>query len=408
METASHSLSKTVTVSRNFKILPHTAALAFAVAAAIGIASAPLRAQDTGFINERTGSVYTETNATANSILVFNRAVNGSLSLRATVPTLGQGGGVVSVGSQGTLALSPDGRWLFAANEGDNTISVLRRTRGGLTPVENVPSNGTLPVSITVSRNLVYVLNDGTAAGAPNAQPANITGFYFDDYHGALYPIPHSTRSLSAPFPTVPAAGPDAAEIAFDNTGWFLYVTEVGTSVIDKYSINDDGSPSRDEEQTSFGNSPFAFAFDPRNNLLVTEVHESAGIVDQGAVSSYQLNYNGDIDVISRSVPDSQSAPCWLALTRDGRYAYTVNTASSNISGYEVGRNGELSLLGNGVTAKTGPAPLDIAFTRDSRYLYNVSGGGALIGFQVQSDGSLTPLTQVTTVPTTSRGLVVR
>ena len=373
-------------------------ALVFAVAAAIGIASAPLSAQDTGF-------VYTESNAKTNSILVFNRAVNGSLSLAATVPTGGQGGGVVSVGSQGTLALSPDGRWLFAANEGDSTISVLRRTNAGLTPVESVPSNGTLPVSITVSRNLVYVLNDGSKA---NNSPANITGFYFDDFHGALYPIPHSTRSLSAPFPTVPAAGPDAAEIAFDKTGWFLYVAEVGTSLIDKYSINDDGAPSQDEVQTSFGNSPFAFAFDPRNNLLVTEVHESAGIVGQGAVTSYQLNYRGNIDVISGSVPDSQSAPCWLALTGDGRYAYAVNTASSNISGYRVDYNGELSLLGNGITAQTGPAPLDIAFTRDSRYLYNVSGGGALIGFQVQSDGSLTPLTHVTSVPTSSRGLVAR
>ena len=372
-------------------------ALAFAVAA-IGIASAPLSAQNAGF-------VYTETNATANSILVFNRAANGSLSLAATVPTGGQGGGVVSVGSQGSLALSPDGRWLFAANEGDNTISVLQRSQAGLTAVGKVSSNGTLPVSLTVSRNLVYVLNDGSQA---SNSPANITGFYFDDHRGTLNPIPYSTRSLSAPFPTIPAAGPDAAEIGFDNTGRFLYVTEVGTSLIDKYSINYDGTPSQDEVQTSFGNSPFAFAFDQRDNLVVTEVHESSGITGQGAMTSYQLNYDGDIDVISRSVPDFQSAPCWLALTGNGRYAYTVNTASSNISGYQVGYNGELSLLGNGITAQTGPHPLDIAFTRDSRYLYNVSGGGALVGFQVQSDGSLTPLTQVTTVPASSRGLVAQ
>lgn len=387
------------------KVLSRSA-LAFAVAATIGIASAPLSAQNTGSLGaQNTGFVYTETNATANSILVFNRAANGSLSLAATVPTGGQGGGVVSVGSQGTLALSPDGRWLFAANEGDNTISVLQRTHAGLTAVGKVSSNGTLPVSITVSRNLVYVLNDGSQA---SNSPANITGFYFDDDRGALHPIRYSTRSLSAPFPTIPAAGPDAAEIGFDNTGRFLYVTEVGTSLIDKYSIRYDGTPSQDEVQTSFGNSPFAFAFDPRDNLLVTEVHESSGIIGQGALTSYQLNYDGDIDVISGSVPDFQSAPCWLALTGNGRYAYAVNTASSNISGYRVGYNGDLSLLGNGITAQTGPAPLDIAFTRDSQYLYNVSGGGALIGFRVQSDGSLTPLTQVTPVPTSSRGLVAQ
>ena len=398
MQSAPHFRSQAVSLAKNSCSLPRAAVFTLAIITAISIASSPLSAQSTGV-------VYTESNATANSILVFNRAVNGSLSLAATVPTGGKGGGVVSVGSQGTLALSPDKRWLFAANEGDNTISVLQRTHAGLTATAKVSSNGTLPVSITVSRNLVYVLNDGSQA---SNSPANITGFYFDNSSGALSPIPNSTRSLSAPFPTIPVAGPDAAEIGFDNTGRFLYVTEVGTSLIDKYSINYDGTPSQDEVQTSFGNAPFAFAFDHQDNLLVAEVRESSGIVGQGAVSSYQLNNAGDIDVISGSVPDFQSAPCWVALTGNGRYAYAVNTASSNISGYRVGYNGDLSLLGNGITAQTGPAPLDIAFTRDSRYLYNVSGAGALVGFQVQSDGSLTPLTQVTTVPASSRGLVAQ
>src|ERR1700741_110574 len=66
----------------------------------------------------QSGFVYTETNGANNAVLVFNRAANSALSLAATVPTGGLGGGVVSVGSQGALALSPDGQWLFAVNEG--------------------------------------------------------------------------------------------------------------------------------------------------------------------------------------------------------------------------------------------------------------------------------------------------
>jgi 6-phosphogluconolactonase len=127
------------------------------------------------------------------------------------------------------------------ANEGDGSISVMERTRAGLKAVGRV-SGGTLPVSITVSRNLVYVLNDGIHGSSP----ANITGFYFNDFSGALHPIPNSTRSLSAPSPTPPAIGPIAAEIHFDNTGLLLYVAEVGTSMIDTYSINFDGTPSED------------------------------------------------------------------------------------------------------------------------------------------------------------------
>src|SRR5271163_2367520 len=358
---------------------------------------------DSGPFSGDRGFVYTESNASANSVLVFNRAANGTLSLAATVPTGGAGGGVVSVGSQGALALSQDRRWLFVANEGAGSISVMERTPAGLKVVGRVSSGGTLPVSITVSRNLVYVLNDGIHGSSP----ANITGFYFDDFSGALRPIPNSTRSLSAPSPTPPAIGPIAAEIHFDNTGLLLYVAEVGTSLIDSYSINYDGTPSQDRIQNSFGNAPFAFAFDPRDNLLVTEIHESSGTAGEGAVTSYQLDRDGILNTISGSVPDAQTAPCWIAVTPDGRFAYAVNTASSVISGYEVGFRGEISLLGKGVTAQTAAGPLDNAFTRDGRYLYDVTAGGTITGFRVQADGSLTSLNLTTTVPAGSRGLVV-
>jgi 6-phosphogluconolactonase len=172
---------------------------------------------DSGPFSGDRGFVYTENNLLNNSVLVFNRAANGTLSLAATVPTGGAGGGVVSVGSQGVLALSQDRRWLFVANEGDlgneggGSISVMERTPAGLKAVERVSSGGTLPVSISVSRNLVYVLNDGVHGSSP----ASITGFYFDDFSGALRPIPNSTRSLSAPSPTPPGIGPIAAEIPF-------------------------------------------------------------------------------------------------------------------------------------------------------------------------------------------------
>src|SRR5271168_1214607 len=204
----------------------HIVVLAIAVACMASVSMA--QSNDFNPFGGQAGFAYTETNGANNAVLVFNRAANGSLTLAATVLTGGLGGGVVSVGSQGTLALSQDRRWLFAANEGDNSISVMERTLEGLKAVGKVSSNGTLPVSVTVSRNLVYVLNDG---GTVNGivKPANISGFFFDDFRGVLIPIPNSTRSLSVASPTVPAAGPDAAQIQFDNTGSFLYVTEVGT-----------------------------------------------------------------------------------------------------------------------------------------------------------------------------------
>src|SRR5271154_709860 len=377
----------------------HSVMLAIAIAGTSSVSMA----QSNGAGLFTAGFVYTESNLANNTVLVFNRAADGALSLVATVPTGGAGGGVVSVGSQGTLALSQDRRFLFVANEGDDSISVMERTLTGLKAVGKVSSGGTLPVSITVSGSLVYVLNDGVHGSSP----ANITGFYFDAFNGFLSQIPNSTRSLSAPSPTVPAVGPIAAEIHFDNAGSFLYVAEVGTSLIDTYSINRDGTPGVDRIQNSFGNAPFAFAFDPGDHLLVTEVRESSGTAGQGAVTSYRQNPDGTLNTISGSVPDSQTAPCWIAITPDGRHAYAVNTASAVISGYQVGYNGELSLLGNGVTAQTPPpGPLDNAFTLNGRYLYDVTSGGSIIGYRVQADGSLIPLDLNATIPAGSRGLV--
>ncbi len=374
----------------------HTVVLAIAIS---GATSASMANSVNLAPSSPAGFVYTESNLLNNSVLVFDRAADGAISLAATVPTGGVGGGVVSVGSQGALAVSQDRRWLFVANEGNGTISVMKRTAAGLEAVGTVSSGGTLPVSITVSGNLVYVLNDGGGSS-----PANITGFSFHDSTGALTPIPNSTRSLSAPSPTPPAIGPVAPEIQFDNTGRFLYVAEVGTSLIDTYTIRPNGTPSQTRTQASFGNSPFALAFTPRDTLLVTEVRESSGTAGQGAVTSYRLSGGGILKTISGSVADFQTAPCWIVITPDGRFAYVANTASAVISGYQVGDNGVLSLLGNGVTAQTTPGPLDEALTGGD--LYDVTSRGSIIGYQVQADGALTSLDLSVTVPASSRGLV--
>ncbi|MGI8772631.1 MAG: lactonase family protein, partial [Acidobacteriaceae bacterium] len=327
----------------------------------------------------------------------------GRLSLSATVPTGGAGTGA-GIGSSGALALSEDGRWLFAVNAGDNTISLLKWRSTGLKLVDTVPSGGALPVSVAVSGDLVYVLNDGA--------PANITGFAFDDDRGALYPIANSTRPLSAASPAAPKLGPVAPEIGFDNSGLFLYVTELGTSLIDRYEVQEDGTPDGPHFENSHGQSPYGFSFDRWNHLIVSEVFEVQSPLHKGAVSSYQLDDDGILTTISGSVPDFQTAPCWLVVTRNGKFAYTSNTASGNISGYRVRYSGEISLLEpGGISATTGgpkSGPLDLALTRASRFLYVINGAGTLLGWRVRADGQLIFLNQIEKIPASATGLVAR
>ena len=117
------------------------------------------------------GAVYAMTNDSAgNSIMVFKRAADGTLTAAGSYSTGGVGYGTGSdpLGSQGALVLSNDGHFLFAVNAGSNDVSVMQVGHAGLSLVSKMPSGGTEPVSVTQYKDLVYVLNAGGTAGTPN------------------------------------------------------------------------------------------------------------------------------------------------------------------------------------------------------------------------------------------------
>src|SRR2546428_10557329 len=115
-----------------------------------------------------------------NAVAIFQRSAAGTLTAAGTVATGGTGTGS-SLGSQGALALSDDGRWLFTVNAGSNDISAFRVSPAGLSLTDRHSSGGTKPISLTVHDNIVYVLNGGGsgkgsgvsrgAGGGPRAPP---------------------------------------------------------------------------------------------------------------------------------------------------------------------------------------------------------------------------------------------
>ncbi len=339
---------------------------------------------------DRSGFVFTSTNAASgNAVLVFSRAADGTLSAAGSVATGGLGTGS-GLGSQGALALSRDnGRFLFVVNAGDNTISALAVSRNGLRPVDTVPSGGVMPVSLTVSDDLLYVLNEGGSGS-----PGNISGFRIHD--GRLSPIDGSTQPLSA-------ASVSAPQIGFDPSGRQLVVTEKATNLIDTYQIGPGGRAQGPTTNPSNGQTPFGFAFDSRGDLVVSDAF--GGATDAGALSSYQLEEGGSLNALSGPVADQQTAPCWVVITKNSRYAYTTNTGSGTISSYQIGHDGSLALLA-AAAGTTGGAPIDMALSRNSHFLYALS-SGTIKGFEVEGDGSLTPLaTGPSGLPATSVGLV--
>ena len=141
----------------------------------------------------------------------------------------------------------------------------------------------------------------------------------------------------------------------------------------------------------------FAVLFAPNGAALVSETGPAGGN-NASAISSYAVAVNGTLSPISASVPTQGAATCWQAVTPNGRFVYTSNSATSTISGFAIGTNGALTPLPGTVVATlpAGSINLDIAISRDGKYLYTLnSGTGTINIFGINQDGTLTSLGDV-------------
>jgi 6-phosphogluconolactonase (cycloisomerase 2 family) len=332
------------------------------------------------------GTVYVQTNqAGGNEIAIFNRSADGALTFAGTVATGGLGTGS-GLGSQGSVILSNDGRWLFAVNAGSNEISAFRVDASGLTLTDKVSSGGVRPTSLTIHKDLLYVLNAGSTG--------NIAGFTVDP-SGKLSALAGSTRPLSGD-----ATAP--AQVSFSRDGGMLVVTERATSMIDTYLVGKDGLASGPAVHPSSGVTPFGFAFTQQGALIVSEAFGGAAL--GSAVSSYDVS-NGGLNVISASVPTGQTAACWIAVSKNGKFAYSTNAGSNSVSAYRVGTDGSLSLI-DGAAGASGEGPIDASVNNNGQFLYVLNGRSHNISaFAVQADGTLVSLGIIEGLPAGSAGI---
>jgi len=338
------------------------------------------------------GAVFTLSNSAAgNAVIAFGRAADGTLTPAGSFATQGNGTGA-GLGSQGAVALSGDGQFLFAVNAASNSVTSFAVDGTRLTRVSTVASGGTLPISLTTHGRLVYVLNAGGTE--------NITGFSVDA-NGALSVLPGSSRPLSG-------TGVGPAQVGFDPSGSSLVVTEKNTNRIDVFAVGSGGYASAPVVSPSAGQTPFGFAFNQHGVLIVSEAF--GGGVDASAVSSYTLGTNGTLSVVSASVPTTETSACWIAVTNNGKFAYAANTGSASVTGYRVDKASLSILDAAGKTGNTGNTPIDAAVSRNSQFLYTLTAGShEITAFSVrQNDGSLTPVSGASGLPVGTVGLAAK
>ncbi len=324
-----------------------------------------------------TAFVYVNDNTSGgNTVSGFARHADGALTPLPGSPFSAGGAGTgAGVPSQGGVQVSSDGNFLLVADAGSNEISVLRISGdGSLQAVSGSPfaSNGAEPVSIAAQGHTVFVANTGNAATAAadcsykTGGGSNYTGFRLDG-GGRLTPLANSTYCVPP--------GSELGDVVLNAGASHLSGSRVNPSLIDSLDVDSLGelTVSPGSPFPAQGVGPFGSAFSPTlpDDLYVSNAHNGG---TAGTVSAFAVGKNAVLSSIGASpFADNQAAPCWVAISPDGRYLFASNTASGSISSYAIAGDGSLNLLGS-TDLRGGPGNTDVALDAAGRLLFVLHG----------------------------------
>lgn len=273
---------------------------------------------------------------------------SGILTQLATSPATA-GPGVQS------LAVHPTRKFLYAANAGENDISLFTiQPYGQLVEMPPRTVTGTSPTLLTIDAagKYLYVGNSGSQ---------NIWVFSIDSSTGVL-------SQVGSPF----QVGIAPLNMKLSPSGNFLYVTgaspQAGTpGYIEILSTGGGtGILSLAGPITRPGASPYGLAISPNGTYLYT-----ANFGDN-TISEFTIDSGSGLltPIAGSPIGETNTGPVSLLVDPSGKYVYVANQQSSgNIAGFTIGSDGSLSLLSSS-PFPTGAQPNFIASDPGGNFLF--------------------------------------
>jgi 6-phosphogluconolactonase len=253
------------------------------------------------------------------------------------------------------LAVHPSGKYVYAANAGENDISLFTVQPGGqLIETGSRTPTGTSPTLAVVDSAgaYLYVGNSGS-----------ISVFSISSSDGSLTQVGNPFQIGIAPL-----------NMKLSPSGNFLYVTgassQAGTPgyievlAIDT-AVTPPASPLSVVALTQPGASPYGLVISPNGNYLYT-----ANFGDN-TISEFTIQSNGLLTPITGSpIGETFTGPVSLVIDPSGTYLYVANQQSSgNVAGYTISSTGALSLLTSSPYT-TGSQPNFIASDPGGNFLF--------------------------------------
>ncbi|EOQ97050.1 lactonase, 7-bladed beta-propeller domain protein [Leptospira wolbachii serovar Codice str. CDC] len=314
---------------------------------------------NTGAISQVTGSPfqltnrprYSVTNATGTIVYVANigntsvsilnlNPENGTLSLNH--PDL------VLSSTPYSLALDPNGKYLFASSEGQKEIHRMAIDSSGnlssLTPVA-VTAN---PISGAVGRMVFDSKGRHLYAGLTSApgDMAGVQAFHLDAANGNLTSVNFYQTNVNN------------LSIAISANDQFVYGANYFSQDVFPFLRDKNSGALTIQTSISAGVAPGYAIVDPLNRF----VYVANSGTGQGTISAYSIQLtNGALTPVSGSPFVSGFSPIGLSIDPKGKFLYSSNTEGGSVSGFTIGDDGSLwPMAGFPVTAGTNPFSIEI------------------------------------------------
>jgi 6-phosphogluconolactonase (cycloisomerase 2 family) len=284
--------------------------------------------------------VYTETdnsNPGQNAVIAYRQGFDGQVTEIGSFNTDGTG----VANAQGLLGpddsdkeviASPDGRLLFAVNQGSNSVAEFYVHRdGSLELVGNaaVSSGGTEPVSLAIARDRLYVLNRGDEVQGQTGTIAPTITVFDIGPHGFLTQNVAATTTLPlglSPSQVVISAN---ARLAFVDTFTpppLNSVTEANEVV--PFQIAPDGKliPVSSGGVGAPVTPPLllGLAQNPTRDIIY------AGLTGASQLGVFTFDRAGNLSLVD-TVSVQGKGPCWTLVSSNGQYLYTVDTGTNSV-----------------------------------------------------------------------------
>jgi len=262
--------------------------------------------------------------ASGNSILQYSIAANGNLTALSK-PS-------IEIGMfSAQIAVSPDGKFAYSANQSDNFISQFLINSDGTLSKQSTPRiTASAPYAIAIHPSGKYLY-------ASDLNGHNILQFNIN-IDGTL--IPMNISSITA------GGGVGVMSIAVHPSGKFAYATQGSTNKVSMFNIGTDGglAPMTPSAAVT-GADPVSVTISPDGKYaFVTNI----GLNHSGnTISQFLIESTGVLTPLSTATVTSGTGPNFIAIDASSRYAYSANTTSSNISQYSIGATGVLNPIQN-------------------------------------------------------------